>query len=294
MVAMKRMHQLASSVLVVFLLASSAAAEWRVVFEKKSPFSKVSVRENDQGLRQLVFDDAAAVQSAVNINRPDELILSYAKHEMTILPLVEKPQRILIVGLGGGSMPRFIHRLLPDVRVDNVEIDPVVVEAATKFFFFKEDERMKVHVGDGRKFIEDSKDKYDIIYLDAFGPDFIPYSLATAEFLKSVKSHLADGGVVASNLWADEPTYPSMIKTYESVFPELHVIRCRLSGNVIVLACGAKANLDSAQWVEKAKVFEKAHPTKLDLVDLIERGYQTPPKTGPEAKVLLDKDEPKK
>jgi spermidine synthase len=291
---MTRLHRLASYVLVSLLLAGSAAAEWRVVFDKKSPFSKVSVRENDQGLRQLIFDDGTAVQSAMNINRPDELVLSYSKHEMTVLPLIEKPRRILIVGLGGGSMPRFIHRLLPDVRIDNVEIDPVVVEAATKFFFFKEDERMKVYVGDGRKFIEDSKDTYDIIYLDAFGADFIPYSLATREFLNAVKARLADGGVVASNLWSDEPTYPSMIKTYASVFPELHVIRCRTSGNVIVLACGTRMNLDSGRWIGKAKAFDTAHTTKLDLADMIDQGYRPLPALGPEAKVLLDKDDPKK
>jgi len=270
------------------------AQESQVVYEVQSQYQLITVVDTVNGYRQLIFDGrfegADAIQSEMNLANHDELTLSYSRHIMTALPVVEKPKRILIVGLGGACMQRYLHKLLPDATIETAELDPAIREVATTFFFFKEDQRQIVHLGDGRKFIEDSKDKYDIIFLDAFSATSIPYMLTTQEFLKAVKGHLADGGVACANLWDEEADYLDMVKTYSTVFPELHVVECAYSGNSILLALPNQVGLTVQSWMDKAEAFEKTRPTGLNLPQLIQRGAAEKTEIPANARVLLDKD----
>ena len=280
--------------LVPLLSLPAKAQEKQVVYEVQSQYQLITVLDTPNGYRQLIFDGrfdgSDAIQSEMNLANHDELTLSYSRHIMVALPMVEKLRRILIVGLGGACMQRYLYKLLPDATIETAELDPVVREVATTFFFFKEDERQIVHLGDGRKFIEDSKDKYDIIFLDAFSAVSIPYMLTTQEFLKAVKDHLAVGGIVCANLWDGEADYPDILKTYSTVFPELHVVKCAYSGNSILLALPNKTGLTIKAWMDKAEAFEKTHPTGLNLSQLIERGAAEQTDIPASARVLRDKD----
>jgi len=265
----------------------------QIVYEVQSKYQLITVRDTASGYRQLIFDGrfdgSDAIQSEMNLANHEELTLSYAKHIMAALPVAARTRRILIVGLGGASMQRYLHRLLPDAVIETAELDPDMLDVAAKYFFFKQDARQIVHLGDGRDFIENSKDKYDIIFLDAFGALSIPYRLATQEFLIAVKGHLADGGVACANLWDGEADYPDMLKTYSAVFAELHVVKCAYSGNTILLAIPGKPALSVAGWAEKAEAFEKAHPTGIDLPSLIRGGASDSFAIPENAKVLVDK-----
>lgn len=273
------------------------AQEDRTVYEVQSRYQLITVRDTASGYRQLIFDGrfdgTDAIQSEMNLANHDELTLAYTRHMMTALPVVEKPKRILIVGLGGACMQRYLYKLLPDATIETAELDPDIRRVAAEYFFFREDSRQIVHMGDGRKFIEDSKDKYDIIFLDAFSATSIPYMLATQEFLKAVKDRLAVGGVVCANLWDGEADYPDMLKTYSTVFPELRVVKCAFSGNSILLALPNKMGLTIKAWMDKTEAFEKTHPTGLNLPQLIERGAAEQTDIPANARVLRDKDKDK-
>jgi len=270
------------------------AQEDRIVYEVRSQYQLITILDTANGYRQMIFDGKLdgtdAIQSEMNLANPNELMLSYARHIMTALPVVEKPERILIVGLGGACMQRYLYELLPDATIETAERDPEVRDIAARYFFFKEDDRQIVHMGDGRKFIEDSKGKYDIIFLDAFSSTSIPYMLATQEFFKAVKDHLAVGGVACANLWDGGADYPDIVKTYSTVFPELHIVKCAFSGNSILLALPNKMDLTVQAWMDKAKAFEKRYPTGLDLPRLIDRGAAEKTHIPENARVLLDKD----
>ncbi len=285
---------------IVFILALTAtfarpltAQEDRVVYEVRSQFQLITVQDTANGYRQLIFDGkfdgTDAIQSEINLSNPDELTLSYSRHIMTALPVAARIKRILIVGLGGACMQRYLHKLLSDAVIETVELDPAIYDVAGKYFFFKTDSRQIVHLGDGRTFIESSKDKYDIIFLDAFSAVSIPYRLATQEFLKAVRSHLTDGGVACANLWDGEADYFDMLKTYSTVFPELHVVKCASSGNSILLALPKVADLTVKAWMDRSEAFEKEHPTGLSLPRLIEQGATEKPYIPTDARVLLDK-----
>jgi spermidine synthase len=265
----------------------------QIVFEVRSQYQFITVRDTGNGYRQLIFDGrfdgTDAIQSELNLYNHEELTLSYSRHIMTALPMVARIRRILIVGLGGACMQRFLYKLLPEAIIETSELDPEIRTVAASYFFFREDSRQVVHLGDGRKFIENTQEKYDLIFLDAFSATAIPYALTTQEFLTAVKNRLADGGLACANLWDAEANYPDMLKTYAAVFPEIHVVKSAFSGNSILVALPGRVDLTVKTWMEKAEAFEKAHPTGLNLPQLISRGAAETVSISPTARVLVDK-----
>ncbi len=293
-------HRLRAVVTVVGLLVAcgailAAGREPRVLFEKKSEYALISVIDDGQGMRRLIFDEGMTTQSVMDIADPERLVMPYARAMMCPLAVAPKPQRMLMVGLGGATMPTFLRRNFPKAQIDIAELDPVVLEAARAHFGFKEDERMKVHIGDGRKFIETAPSRYDIIFLDAYGPHSIPHSLATKEFLEAVRAKLADGGVVVSNIWSFDSNklYYSMLKTYQAVFPEVHVIAAPYSDNRIVIGMPAKKNLTMQTMARLARDIGPALTPKLDLSGMIWDGYEDAQRLPAMAKVLVDADRTK-
>ena len=284
---------------VVGLLAAAAQGQvpqGQIIYEAPSQYQKITILDTPNGMRQMIFDAKwdgwDSVQSQMDKAHPNDLTLAYAKHMVAPLALVEKPRHVLIVGLGGGCLQRYLHEVMPATTIETFELDPVVLTMAQKYFNFREDARQVVAIGDGRKLLEKSKDKYDLIMLDAFSATSIPYLLATKEFLEVCKAHVAEGGIVAANLWEAENSFGDMVKTYDAVFPEWHVVRCAGSTNAIMTALPVKRELTPEKWMGAAKAFDTTYKTGLGLPALIDRGYaEVRIQTG--AKVLLDKDEPK-
>jgi spermidine synthase len=129
--------------------------------------------------------------------------------------------------LGAGSIPKRFTRDYADVTVDTVELDPAVVDVAKRFFEVKEDARQRITVQDGRVFLRRAEAKYDLIILDAYFAEGIPFHLATKEFLEIVRDHLAPGGVVVSNIigameGANSYLFRALYRTYNGVFPGLY------------------------------------------------------------------------
>jgi spermidine synthase len=264
----------------------------RILYQHRSEFNQIFVRQQADGTRELLFESDNVIQSACDPRRPDELVLDYTRTTMAGLAVVPDPKRILIVGLGGGSMPKFLRHYYPQAVIDVAELDPAVVDVARQFFAFAEDPRLKVHVGDGRAFIEKSTDQYDLIFLDAYGPDNIPYALATREFLEAVRARLSDGGVVVANLFGPEHNrlYASMLRTYQAVFPEIAIIRSHDRFNRIVLAPLKPAKWTGMTLAVQAAAIQRRLKLSFDLTGIINNGYEPVPRDVATARVLLDAD----
>jgi spermidine synthase len=228
----------AAALLALVVLVAPACAAQNVLYEKPSAYSTIIVTEDETGLRTLRFEKGGARQSLVKPGDPDYLGLPYTQAAFVGLALSEEPRRILVVGLGGGTLPMFLRKYYPQAAIDAVDIDPDVVDVAKKFFTFREDDLMRAHVDDGRKFIEKTVDPYDLIFLDAFGLNSVPAQLTTEEFLRAVRRVTKPGGVVVGNLWGrhSNPLYDSMVRTYQEVFDELFVLNVRGADNKILLA----------------------------------------------------------
>jgi spermidine synthase len=151
----------------------------------------------------------------------------------------DKPESILIIGLGGGSIPMTLAEIFPDSFIDIVEIDEAVVRVAKKYFNFAETNRMKVFVSDARVHIKRAglkKKQYDFIVLDAFTGDYIPEHLMTTEFLQETKNLLSNDGVLVANTFSTSALYDHESVTYHQVFGEFLNLKMPNTGNRVILA----------------------------------------------------------
>jgi len=282
-------------VLFLALLSSLgvARAQDKVLYDKASRYNTIRVVEDDRGLRTLQFRKYGARQSVVKVGDPDHLELAYSRVIPIGLAFVEQPKRILVVGLGGGTIPCFLHKHYPRTVIDVVDIDPDVVQVAKRFFGFREDAVMHAYAEDGRRFIERCEDPYDIIFLDAFDADSIPYSLATREFLLAVRAALAPGGIAVANIWSSSsnPLYDSMVRTYQDVFKQLHIVDVSGVGNKILLALPSRRNLGRDDIVRIAGRISKEKHFRFDLGDLVEDGLRYDEEKNTRGHVLTDDNE---
>lgn len=230
--------------LVVIFLAVAACRSSGgpgVIHQSESKFAHLVVREEGGGVRTLQFGRDGVIQSRVNVEDPVDLQLPYTRAAMLAWALVPSPKRLLVIGLGGGAMPRYFHHMLPDTQIDVAELDPSVHEVALKYFALPDDRRLQVHVGDGRRYVQQADARWDLVVLDAYGDSDIPRHLATLEFLAEVKAHLAPGGVVSGNVWSreDNVLYDAMVRTWVEAFGSVCVVPIEGSSNRIFLASNA-------------------------------------------------------
>lgn len=261
-----------------------------VVFEGESISGRVRVVERADGLRSLYMGEGRARQSAVFPGRPRHLELAYSRVAMVGLALAPHDGRFLFVGLGGGAMPMYARSVLPDARIEAVELDPMIVDVARRYFGLRPDSRLVVHTGDGRAFIESAPPaSYDLIVLDAFSDDEVPFALTTREFLEAVGASLAPGGVVVSNLWSAGREYRSMLATYRAVFPEVHLLRVRGRAQRILVAAPGEGRLGRSTLVAASRDLARRVELGFDLPGLVAGGYEGRPRG--EAPLLVDRRE---
>lgn len=291
-----RVAQVTVVAIVVLLIACGRAGAGEVVItERQSDGYTIYVVQDDEGIRRLRFDRNGVDQSAVKLGDPDHIVFAYMKTLMAAVALRPDAKRILLIGIGGGTFPSFMRKHRPDVVIDAVDIDPLVVDVARDVMGFREDPKLKAHVADGRKFIEQSTDLYDLIVLDAYSADNIPMALATRQFLEAVKKRLAPGGVVAANLWSQVANsyYLGMLRTYEAVFPEVHVIAPPQSESRIVLAFPTPEQLTHEQLMLAVRKLKKDWGLRFDLPRIVEKGHALPGQLPPGHLPLEDGPEPR-
>lgn len=216
-----------------------------LVAEAKSPFEHIQIvlhpRDDGTGVREwsvrMLFGEFIQSEVLVESGDPKNIRIkqpfaSGAKYaDMLYLPFVFTPDAssLLMIGGGGGVVPTLLRRDCPKMTMDVVEIDPVVVQLAERYFGYRPNEGgTRTHVMDGRAFVEKCERKYDIIVLDAFSGEGSPPQLQTREFFQLVRSRLTERGVMHANLVAalDGPEgqrYRSVLRTVLAVFGAGHV-----------------------------------------------------------------------
>ena len=213
----------------------------KTIYKKNSLYQFIRVEDDlARNERYMIADNKRNLpQGGINLKDPDELLFEYTRLSFTSLAFLDKePKDVLFVGLGAGVMPRYFNRYYGDANIDVVEIDPDIFLLAKKYFHFVEKEKMKVHIADGRVFIKRSPEKYDMIFLDAYKGDSIPFHLTTIEFLREVKKRLKKGGVVVSNILSGSTNkyFWSMVRTYRKEFGQLYIYRGEKVDNFVFVA----------------------------------------------------------
>ena len=262
----------------LWVAAESAAEDETVVrYDRESRYYRIRVVDYPaKGRRCLYFSKSRGIQSSMILSDPTALDLKYSQAMMAALALHEDPQDVLLVGLGGASIPKFLQKHFPQMRQDIVEIDPDVVGVCQEWFEFRGSPQVRVIVMDGRVYLKRTRKKYDVILLDAYAADHIPFHLTTLEFVHLVKAHLKPGGLMASNLW--EPAvnrfYAAELKTFQVTFPQVYTLRADTTGNVIVFGTQPEEVMTAKAWVDRAKERVGGRDWGFDLPGLIGRWYK--------------------
>jgi spermidine synthase len=208
-------------------------------------------RSDDDGMVVEVFDDnsvralhfgTSARQSAMYLHAPDQLALPYTRCMMTALLFQPKPARVLMVGLGGGSMAKFLLRHFPDCRLDVVESSARVVDVARRYFDLPQSPRLRVHTEDGARFVHalPAEARYDAILIDAFTADGVPATINQQGFLAACATRLDADGVLACNLWARRHGYATALRNLRRQFGRnVFTLQVRAKGNAIAIAAPA-------------------------------------------------------
>lgn len=227
------MRQSARVVVLVAIATSLAASSiaaipgvggLRVLFEADSVYHHIIVAE-DAMARYLRFD--RSFQSGMYLEDPFDSPFLYAAYAHLSLIFRPQPKNVLVIGLGGGSIPKRLWRDYPGMTIDVAELDPMVVEVAKRFFDVREEPRLRITAQDGRIFLRTTRLRFDMIIVDAYFAESIPFHLTTREFVELAKSRLAPGGVIVSNIIGAlegprSALFRAMYKTFAEVFPGLY------------------------------------------------------------------------
>jgi len=189
------------------------------------------------GVRSLHIG-SDTIQSSMRLARPSDLELAYTRSMMAFLLFHSTPRRVLMVGLGGGSLAKFVYHRMPDTASEVLEINPQVVAVARRMFEVPAaDGRLIVRVCDGADFIARDGPAYDAIMVDGYDGEAQVDALSSRAFYAACRRRLDAGGVLVVNLWGSDREYDDTVERIESTFPAGTLcLPAERPGNVIVFA----------------------------------------------------------
>jgi len=264
---------LARAVAAVACILGSVNMVWipfawaKTLLQKDTFYHRIRIEEDDEA-RYMYFD--RTLQSAMNLRDPTALRLIYSRYTSLGFAFRPDAKKMLIIGLGGGSIPKKVQKEFPQIEIDAVEIDPEVVKLAREYFHIKESKQLRLHAQDGRLFLTRTQSQYDIILVDAYFTDAMPFHLTTKQFFELAERKLTPNGIIVANL-ISAVTGPSgriaraFVRTQRQVFPQTYVFAARRPDNVsldtvqnvIVIATRDRQRLDIKEIVKRASALNR-------------------------------------
>lgn len=288
-------RNLLSIILLIFVAGLASGDEIITRYDRDSRYYRIIVRDFvEQNRRILYFSRTRTAQTRMIIDDPVRYDLAYLRTLTAGLAIPESVEDLLVVGLGGGAIPKFLARHYPDMRQDLVEIDPDVVRVAREFFEFEPTANMRVFAVDGRLFLREVNRRYDVIILDAYGADRIPFHLTTQEFFRLVESRLNPGGVMIMNLYEAfvNRFYESILTTMQDVFDEVYLFQTTDPLNKVAVATMDLPVVTRDEWVERVESFVGDRDFGFDLPAIVRREYARITDEPYGGEVLLDDHAP--
>ncbi len=230
-----------------------------LIYEKETMFSHLDVVEFGDN-RSLYLDGLR--HSSMNLLDPLDLVIDYTEYFHLGMIFNPTAKDILFVGGGGFSGPKNFLALYPDTKIDVIEIDPDVIDVAKTYFNLESNPRLQVFNDDARKHLSMFDKKYDVIILDAYATNYVPYHLITHEFYQLLEKRLETNGVIVSNLLGsiegnNSPLVRSIYKTLQETFPVAYVFPTEEKPtnlqNIMVVSSNQPYEFDRLLLLEKSK-----------------------------------------
>ena len=231
----------------------------KLIYEKETLFSHLDIVEYGSNI-SMYLDGMR--HSSMNVNDPLDLVIDYTEYFHLGMLFNPSATNVLFVGGGGFTGPKNFLALYPDTKIDVIEIDPDVINAAKTFFNLKEDPRLQIFIDDARKHLYTFDKKYDLIILDAYSANYVPYHLLTHEFYQIMEQRLEPEGVVVSNIIGsiegkDSQLVRSVYKTMKETFPVLYVFPTEDKPtnvqNIMIVSSNKPYEFDRITLLEMAK-----------------------------------------
>lgn len=229
----------------------------------------VDVSETD-GVRSLHLG-SITVQSSMRISAPDELVLAYTRSMMGFLLFNPEPVRFLMVGLGGGSLAKFVYHRMPAAHITAVELNSQVAAAARAYFKLPpEDERFEVVITEGGQYVADHPDSVDVLMVDGFNGAGPVEALSSQRFFDDCAAALGKGGMLAVNLWGGDKNFDVYLQRIETSFGGLTLcLPTEKHGNIVVF--GFERSPGNPLWDELRQRARKLEPVYgLDFLKFVE------------------------
>lgn len=218
------------------------------------PQSPIEISEQS-GVRYLHFG-SEWIQGAMRISQPNALELAYTRDFMAALLLRPEAKRFLLIGLGAGSIAKFIYHRIPDSHLVVVEINPRVLHVAREFFSLPSDsDRLDIVIDDGASYVQESSAQFDIIFVDGFDRHARVGALDTRAFYQACRLRLSDEGLLAVNLFGRTRRFDASINRIAQAFDDrIVVLPPSEGGNVIAFGVvGSPVELGGRELKTQAK-----------------------------------------
>jgi spermidine synthase len=191
----------------------------------------------DDGKSRFLYFNVRLMQSEMSLKAPNDLAIRYTQKMMAFLLFQPRPKRIVLIGLGGGSIIKFCYQRMPGTQLTAVELDPNVIAFRDTFLMPPDDNRLQVLQADGAEFLETTEKGIDALLVDAFDKTGFAPSLANREFFDNAYAKLSGNGVLVINLAGEKETYAGLIGEAMHVFDDqVIVISVPDDGNHILYA----------------------------------------------------------
>ncbi|WP_420265768.1 spermidine synthase [Candidatus Magnetominusculus dajiuhuensis] len=199
-------------------------------------------------------------QSEADLDNPLLPMLEYARNILCVLLFVPEPQRVLVIGLGGGTIPTALSGAAEGAVIDIVEIDAVIAAIAENYFPFRPSPRMRLFIGDGAGFVRESTELYDVVIVDAYTGAQLAESIYSEAFYADVSRCLTDRGVAAVNIiTGNKALFKNNLRLIHGAFASVSTLDCQGSNNTVVFATKKKTHRSSL--AHNAGVVEPKLPT---------------------------------
>ena len=207
------------------------------------------------------------IQSAMRLDRPNDLEIAYTRCMMGFLLFRPAPREVLMIGLGGGSLAKFVHHHLPRTHITAVEINPQVIAAARNFFALPpESERLLVLEGDGAEYVASHPACCDVLLVDGFDDGVLPAALGSEEFFAAAAAALRPNGIMVMNLLGRDRRLNTYLKRIQLCFPgDCLLLPAEPDDNVVVFGLHQRLNKRRRQAVmARAAGLEKKYRLPLE------------------------------
>ena len=251
----RRFWRLAWTVLLLIVLfvlkPGTIKPEAGLIHEEESVYNFIQVIENTDGSRYLLLNEGQGIHS---VYLPGDAILTGGPWDYYLIaPYFNPPphppeavKNLLVIGLAAGTTATQYTAIYGAMPIDGVEIDPAIIQVGRDYFAMTQS-NLTAYASDGRAFLGQTTQHYDVVAVDAYRLPYIPWHLTTVEFFAEVRAHLTAEGVVAinvghtpgtgdNNAGGDWRLVEAMANTMRQVYPSVYVIEVPDSFNAIVVA----------------------------------------------------------